>query len=379
MNLSYSSEQLSLQDAVKRFCDKSYNFLARKKLVDSDAGYSKEHWKLFAELGWLGAALPEDVGGAGGSAIDTAIILEGFGRALVIEPFVACAVLTAQTLNAAASDEQRRDLLRPLVRGDAMILLAHSEVEVAGQVESLATRATATAGGGYILEGAKSVVFGGPFAQTFVVSARTGGEGGSPDGISLFLVPADAPGLELHHYRLVDGSRASDLRFTGLHLPEHALIGKAGAGAAAIELGIDHATVAVCAEACGAMDSALYMTRDYLKTRSQYGATLNTYQALQHRMADMLVESEMSRSMLFQALNALEQDDPAKRQQGVSASKVLIGQRGQFVGSNAIQLHGGMGMTEEYMIGHYFKRLVSIATQFGSAEFHLERFGRTAN
>jgi len=377
MKLSYSPEQLALQEAVRRFCDKSYNFLARNKRLASQEGFSREHWKLFAELGWLGAALPEDVGGSGGSAIDTAIIMDGFGRALVVEPFVASAVFAGQVVNAGASDEQRHDLLGAMVRGESILSFAHGEVESGGNTEYVETRAT-PADGGYVLNGHKTVVLGGPFADTFVVSARTSGEVASREGISLFLVKPDTPGVECKSYRLVDGSRAADLSFTDVRLPAQALLGREGAAIDAIELAVDHAIVAICAEACGAMDAALWMTRDYLKTRSQYGATLNTYQALQHRMADMLVESEMSRSMLYQALSALEQEDPALRRKGVAASKVLIGQRGQFVGANAIQLHGGMGVTEEYMIGHYFKRLVSISTQFGNVEFHLDRFGSLA-
>jgi len=375
MNLSYSSEQQALQDAVRRFCEKNYNFLARNKVLESSEGYHRDHWRLFAELGWLGSALPEDVGGFGGSAIDVSVIAEGFGRALVVEPFISCAVLAAQVVNAGASDQQRRDLLGPLVKGELMLAFAHAEAEAGGRPEHVDTCAMLQADGGYILSGEKTVVLGAPFAEKFVVSARTSGDVATRDGISLFLVDANMAGLVSKSYRLVDGTRAADLRFDDVRLPAFALLGVAGNAIDAIELALDHAIVAVCAEACGAMDSVLWMTRDYLKTRNQYGATLNTYQALQHRMADMLVETEMSRSMLFNALNAMEQEDPILRRRGVSASKVLIAQRGQFVGSNAIQLHGGMGVTEEYIIGHYFKRLMCIAAQYGSTEFHLERFG----
>jgi len=375
MDLSYSSEQVALQEAVRRFCDKNYNFLARNKILQGSAGREPNHWKLFAELGWLGAGLPEDVGGSGGSAVEVSILSEAFGRALVVEPFIPCAVLAAQVVNAGASDEQRRDLLGPFVAGETMLAFAHGEAQSGGRPEFVATRAERRADGHYVLDGEKTVVLGGPFAESYVVSART--EGGSADraGISLFLVQADTAGMARRHYRLVDGSRASDLVFDGVVLPPWSLLGRAGEAIDAIELALDHAATAACAEACGAMDSVLWLTRDYLKTRNQYGATLNTYQALQHRMADMLVESEMSRSMLFNALNAMEQDDSGARRRGVSASKVLIGQRGQFVGSNAIQLHGGMGVTEEYIIGHYFKRLVAIASQFGHTDYHLERFG----
>lgn len=378
MDLSYSSEQIALQEAVRRFCDKNYNFLLRNKILQGGEGREANHWKLFAELGWLGAGLPEDVGGSGGSAIEVSILTEAFGRALVVEPFIPCAVLAAQVVNAGASDEQRRDLLGPLVGGELMLAFAHGEAEAGGRPQHVATRAVPRADGQYVVDGEKTVVLGGPFADKFVVSARTAGDSGDRDGISLFLVSADTAGITRRNYRLVDGTRASDLVLDQVVLPPYALLGQAGGAIDAIELAIDHAATAACAEACGAMDSVLWLTRDYLKTRNQYGATLNTYQALQHRMADMLVESEMSRSMLFNALNAMQQDDADARRKGVSASKVLIGQRGQFVGSNAIQLHGGMGVTEEYIIGHYFKRLVAIGSQFGHTDYHLERFGSFA-
>ncbi|QOY92799.1 acyl-CoA dehydrogenase family protein [Massilia sp. UMI-21] len=378
MDLSYSSEQIALQEAVRRFCDKNYNFLLRNKILQGSEGREPNHWKLFAELGWLGAGLPEDVGGSGGSAIEVSILTEAFGRALVVEPFIPCAVLAAQVVNAGASAEQRRDLLGPLVGGELMLAFAHGETQAGGRPQYVATRAVQRADGQYVLDGEKTVVLGGPFAEKFVVSARTAGDSGDRDGISLFLVSMDSAGITRKNYRLVDGTRASDLVLDQVVLPPYALLGQAGGAIDAIELAIDHAATAACAEACGAMDSVLWLTRDYLKTRNQYGATLNTYQALQHRMADMLVESEMSRSMLFNALNAMQQDDADARRKGVSASKVLIGQRGQFVGSNAIQLHGGMGVTEEYIIGHYFKRLVTIGAQFGHTDYHLERFGSFA-
>ncbi|MES2758527.1 MAG: acyl-CoA dehydrogenase family protein [Pseudomonadota bacterium] len=378
MNLCHSSDENALRDAVRRYCEKNYNFLVRNKLLQTKEGTDRARWKMFAELGWLGAALPEEAGGYGGSAIQTAIIAEEFGRALVVEPFIPCAVLAGQAVNAAASPGQRRDLLGPLARGEAVFALAHGESEAGGRPEHVATRAEAAADGSYVLSGEKAVVLGASFADKFLVSARTSGAVDSRDGISLFLVDAAAAGVLRRSYRLVDGTRAADLAFDQVRLAPPDLIGQAGQALEAIELAIDHATVASCAEACGAMDSALWMTRDYLKTRSQYGATLNTYQALQHRMADMLVETEMARSMLYHALNAIELDDADLRRRGVSASKVLIGQRGYFVGANAIQLHGGMGMTEEYMIGHYFKRLVSIGAQFGNTDFHLERFGGLA-
>lgn len=380
MKLSYSDEQVALQDAVKRFCDKSYNFLARNKILESPEGFNREHWKLFGELGWLGAALPEDVGGFGGSAIENAVIAECFGRALVVEPFISCAVMAAQAVNLSGTTQQRKDLLEPLIKGELLLALAHTEIEAGGLAEYVATRASME-NDGYVINGEKAVIVGAPQADKLIVSARTSGEVASRDGISLFLVDVNAPGVERKSYRMVDGSRAADVVLTNVQVGADALLGDGqniGSGLSAVELAIDHAIVTSCAEACGAMESVLWMTRDYLKTRSQYGATLNTYQALQHRMSDMVVEAEMSRSMLYQALNAIALEDPDLRSKGISASKVLIGQRGFFVCSNAIQLHGGMGVTEEYMIGHYFKRLVSIGNQFGNTEFHLERFGRLA-
>jgi alkylation response protein AidB-like acyl-CoA dehydrogenase len=235
-------------------------------------------------------------------------------------------------------------------------------------------RAQELSDGEYLLEGHKVLVLGGSSADKFIVSARIAGRRSDASGISLFLVDRDARGLTRHDYRLVDGFRATDLTLSGVRVGPGALLGEPGQGTWALERAIDHTLVAMAAEACGAMDTLVWQTRDYLKTRSQYGATLNTYQALQHRMADMLIESELSRAMLLQGLAALNQADPVLRRKGVSATKVQVGRGGYFVGKNAIQLHGGLGVTEEFPVGHYFKRLVSIGYQLGDTNYHLQRF-----
>ena len=370
MNFALTPEQQALKDSVRRFCEREYGFEARMGLLRSPEGWSRKAWGTFAELGWLGAGLAEARGGYGGGAVENALILEELGRSLVLEPFLACAVGAAQVLAALPPSDAVDTLLAEIVAGETIAVLAHGETD-----SQIATRADRD-GPGWRLNGAKSFVLAGPAAGALLVSARTSGDDADREGISLFRLDPGLAGVERHDYRAVDGRRVADFSFTDVVLPPEALLSPDGGAIEAIELALDHLVVGLCAEALGAMDAALWLTRDYLKTRKQFGVTLNTFQALQHRMADMLVETELARSMLLRALAALADPDPSERRKGVSAAKVQIGEAGYFVGGQAVQLHGGIGVTEEYAAAHYFKRLTLVRGLFGATDVHLARFAR---
>ncbi|HET6969797.1 MAG TPA: acyl-CoA dehydrogenase [Phenylobacterium sp.] len=376
MDFSLTPEQQQLKESVRRFCEREYGFEARNALLRGPDGFSRRHWATFAELGWLGAGLPEALGGYGGGAVENALILEELGRSLVLEPFLACAVAAVQAVAAQAAGAEREALLGAIVGGEAIAVLAHAEPGARGDADGHVETRAERVGGGWRLSGTKSFVLGGPTADVLIVSARTAGAAGDRDGISLFRVDPGLSGVERRDYRAVDGRRVADFVFDRADLGADAARGAVGQAADALELAFDHATVGLCAEALGAMDAALWITRDYLKTRQQFGVTLNTFQALQHRMADMLVETELARSMLYRALAALETKDPIERRKGVSAAKAQIGEAGYFVGGQAVQLHGGIGVTEEYVVGHHFKRLTLARGLFGTTDTHLARFAR---
>ncbi|MBZ5522429.1 MAG: acyl-CoA dehydrogenase [Acidobacteriia bacterium] len=373
MDFTLSTEQAILRDTVRRYCQERYRFQDRLALLRSREGFSREHWKTCAELGWIGAALPEDVGGFGGSAIELALILEEFGRVLVLEPFLSCAVLAAQTLNLAGLEKQRKQWLPAVIKGESILALAHFEQEARGDLRFVEARAAPVANGGYVLSGKKSMVIGGGNADQLIVSARTEGASHDAHGISLFVVSPGLPGIVRRSYRTVDGGNASEVEFDGLKVDKTAVLGVPGEAVTALEHAVDFALVGVCAEAVGAMDSVVSVTRDYLRTRRAYGTTLSTLQALQHRLADMLVELELARSTLYRALAALASPDRWARRKAVSAAKALIGRAGRYVGSYGIQLHGGIGMSDEYIVGHLFKRLTVIESVFGNSDFHLNQ------
>jgi len=363
MDFKLTTEQQALADNVARFCAKEYEFRARRQLLESADGFSKAHWATFAELGWLGAGLSEAAGGFGGGAIENAVVMEAFGRGLVLEPFLATAVLSLQTLAALPASEVRNRLIESVVAGQTLLALAHGEPAARGDVDHVETQATQS-GNSWVLNGHKSLVLGAPSADFLLVSAR------AKDGVGLFLVPRQDANLRLKPYRTLDNHRAADVWFNNARV--ETVLAPPGSAMLAIAAGLDHGLTAVCAEAVGAMDAAIMMTRDYLKMRRQFGTTLNNFQALQHRMADMHMEYELSRSILYQGLAAL--DGPARnRAHAMSAMKAVVSSAALFVGRQGVQLHGGIGMTEEYAIGHYYRRLFVIANQFGGEDLHLER------
>jgi len=376
MDFRLTTEQRALQDNVRRFVEREYDFEARNALLRGER-FSRTHWATFAELGWLGAGLTEDEGGYGGGPIENALILEELGRAMVLEPFLACAVVAIQAIVAQADTDQRAPLLESIIAGETLAVLAHGEANGRGVSTHVETRATRS-GDDYVLSGRKSFVLGGPHADVVLVSARTSGAPNDEDGVSLFVVPTNTGGVTCSEYHAVDGRKVCDVALNDVTVPSSARLGDEGGAFAAIDRALDHGVIGACAEAVGAMDAALWMTRDYLKTRSQFGVTLNTFQALKHRMADMLVECELARSMLYRGLASLDATDSNERRAGVSAAKAHIGEAGYFVGSWAVQLHGAIGTTQEHPVGHLFKRLTLVRGLFGASDMHLARFSASS-
>jgi alkylation response protein AidB-like acyl-CoA dehydrogenase len=375
MDLSWSSEQQQLRDSVERWVTQSYPFEARRKLIASELGFSRDNWRQFAELGWLGAALPEEFGGIGGSAIETLIVMEAFGRGLVVEPYLPTIVLGAGLVAAAGSAAQKEALLGGVAEGKTLLAFAYAEPTSRYEPFNVQTRAAKT-GSGYTLSGHKCVVLNGGEADRLIVSARDAGSVRDSGGISLFLVDPKARGVRLKSYATVDGGRAAELWLDDVAVAASDAIGPVGGALPLIEHALDRGIAALAAEATGAMAVLHETTLDYLKTRKQFGVALSTFQALQHRMVDMFIHCEETRSMALKAALEIDNPDPAARARALSAVKVQIGKAGRSAGQEAVQLHGGMGMTDEYKVGHYFKRLSMIDTLFGDVDYHLERFAR---
>jgi alkylation response protein AidB-like acyl-CoA dehydrogenase len=349
MDFEPSEDQSLLRDSVERCLADSYGFEARRDIVRG-GGFDAAAWRRFADMGWLGLALPDALGGLDGSAEDLALLHESLGRALVLEPVAAVATLAAQTLRHADA-ARAREWLPELTAGERLLVLAHHEAGAAGRLDAVQCRAEPQADG-VRLHGRKALLPGGLQAQAFIVSAR------EDAGVSLFHVPADAAGLARHALRLIDGSSACDLQLDGVSLPPSARIGAAGGAPAALDEGHALATVAALAEAVGVMDRALHATRDYLLERRQFGVAIASFQVLRHRLADTSIALEQSRAMLQHALASLHEPDRARRRRALALAKALVGRNGRFVGAQAIQLHGGIGMTDEFHIGHCFKRLM---------------------
>ncbi|MFN3387580.1 MAG: acyl-CoA dehydrogenase family protein [Allosphingosinicella sp.] len=363
MDFTLSPEQEALRDSVARFAARDYGWEQRAAIVRSVAGRFPGHWATFAELGWLGAGLSEEAGGFGGGAAENAIIMEALAPALAVEPLVPHIV--ASRLLSRSSSAAAQKHLAAMVMGERRVVLAHGEGMGLG--EPIATTLSDPAGNGmWRLNGRKSVVLGAEGADSLIVSARR-----SDGELLLCLVDSSAQGIAIQPYRLVDNHRAGDVVLQDVAVaPDQVL----ALPADALDEALDHGIVALCAEAVGVMEAALWLTRDYLLTRKQFGTNLSAFQALQHKMADMLIETEMARSILFQALASVEDDDPDVRRRGVSAAKALVSEAGLAVGAAAIQLHGAIGMTEEYIVGHYYKRLFAIARLLGTGDHHLARY-----
>jgi len=375
MDFSFSNEQTLLQDSIEKFIQNDYTFESRQKIVKEEPGYSVDHWRTFAELGWLGVPFEEVDGGFGGSAIETIIMMESFGKGLVVEPYVATVVMAGGALKVAGTAVQKERYLAGVIDGSSQGALAYAEPQGRFNLADLTTQATADDAGGWLLNGYKAVVLNGPSADFLVVSARTSGDQRDADGVSLFVLPANTDGISRRDYPTVDAFRASEITFENVAMPTECLLGAAGKGLGIIEQVIDEAILAVGSEAVGCMEVLYKATVEYCKTREQFGQPIGKFQVLQHRMVDMFMEHEQAKSLMFMAAMRMAEGYGDEAKKAVSAFKVQVGKSGRFVGQSAVQLHGGMGMTEELNIGHYFKRLTMIDTLFGNVDFHLKRFG----
>ena len=374
MDFSLTDEQTLLQDSVARFVQNDYAFEARQKVVKQNPGYSTDHWRTFAELGWLGVPFAEADGGFGGGPIESMLMMEQLGKGLVVEPFVPTVVLAGGALKIAGNAEQKAKYLAGIIDGSVQCALAFVEPQSRFNLADLITTAKKD-GDGWVINGYKAVVLNGPAANLLVVSARTGGGQRDEDGVSLFLVPADSKGVSRRDYPTVDALRASEVTLDGVKVGADALLGEAGAGHAVLEQVIDEGILAVGSEAVGAMEVLYKTTVEYCKTREQFGQPIGKFQVLQHRMVDMFMEHEQAKSLMYMAAMRLGEGYGPAAKKALSAFKVQVGKSGRFVGQSAVQLHGGMGMTDELSVGHYFKRLTTIDTLFGNVDYHLKRFG----
>jgi len=372
MDFELSEEQRLLKDSVDGLLGDSYDFEQRKKYASEPAGWSRVAWSKFAEQGLLGLPFSEEDGGFGAGGVETMIVMEALGKALVLEPYLATVVLGGGFLRRGGTAAQKSAYLPSLVDGSKTMAFAQLEKNSRYDLSDVTTAARKT-GSGYVIDGEKFVVLHGDTADTFVVTARTKGTQRDLAGIGAFLVPASANGVRVKGYPTQDGLRAADVTFSGVEVGADAALGDPENALSLIERVVDDARIALCAEAVGAMDESLKTTVEYLKTRQQFGVAIGNFQALQHRGSDMFVALEQARSMSFFATMAGDFDDARERATAVAAAKVQIGRSARFVGQQAIQLHGGVGMTMEYKIGHYFKRLTMIESLFGDADYHLRR------
>ncbi len=374
MDFSLSEEQQMLQDSVAKFVQNDYDFDSRMKVVKGDDGYSKDHWKLFAELGWLMVPFKEDDGGLGGSAADLMVVMEEFGKGIVIEPFLATAVIGGGLVAAAGNESQKAELIAGIMDGSQQIAFGYAEPQSRYDLSDVATTAEKT-DGGYRLNGHKAVVLNGGIANTLIVSARTSGAQTDAEGISLFVVDAATAGVDVQSYRTQDGARAAEVKLDNVDVSAASLLGAEGSALPVIESVLHRATLAICAEAVGAMEVAYQKTVEYTKTRVQFGVPIAKFQALQHRMADMFIEHQQAKSIVLMAAMKLDQGGEGVAK-AISAMKVGVGKAARAVGQESVQIHGGIGVTEELDVGHYFKRLTMIELLFGNSAYHTQSFAQ---
>lgn len=372
MNFDFTEEQVMLRDSVARFVQDEYGFDARQRIVKSDDGFSRDNWRTFAELGWLSIPFAEEHGGFGGDAVDIMVVMEQLGKGLVVEPYFATVLLFGGLLQRAGSAEQQAAIIPQIIEGNCQGAFAYLERQSRYELADVKTTAAAD-GDGYRLNGEKVVVFNGANADHVIVSARTSGEQSDQEGISLFLVKADAPGLEKIPYRMMDGQRVANLVLTDVQVPAANLVGEPDGGYPLIRAAALEANLALAAEGLGIMEQLNAKTVEYTKTRKQFGVAIGSFQALQHRMVDTFMAYEQTKSLLYRAVCALtdEKEDAAA---AVHALKVMLDVAGKEVYSEAIQMHGGMGITDELDIGHYAKRLMMINASFGNGDYHQTQF-----
>ena len=372
MDFDLTDDQKLLTDRVSKLLADRYTFEARKGFQKQPEGWSADMWNQFAEMGLLGLPFDEAYGGFGGGAVDVMLVMEQFGKALVLEPYLATVVLAGTALRLAGSEAQKSAILPEIVGGALKMAFAHGEQSARydlSDVQSTARRS----GDGWVLEGAKSVVLHGGSADKLVVSARTAGERTDRDGITLFLVDGDAKGVGRRSYQLRDGTRAAEVTLSAVQVGADAVLGGVGDAYPVINRVVEAGISALAAEVVGGMDKMLDVTLEYLRTRQQFGKAIGENQVLQHKAADMLMSLEQGRSMSMLAAMMVDEPDAAERERNIAMAKVGVGQAGKFVSQNAVQLHGGIGMTEEYVIGHYFRRAMMFDHSFGDTAYYLNK------
>ncbi len=372
MNFELSEEQKMIQQNVERFVQENYDLPTRVKLSSEDVGFSKDYWNSMAELGWLGLPFSEKDGGFGGNQIDIIVIMEQFGRGLVLEPFLSSVVMAGGAIKRGGSENLKQEFLSSLIEGSKHLSFGYAEIQSRFDLEDVATTAKKD-GDGYIINGQKSMVLNAESADFIVISARTDGAQVDKNGISLFLIDLDSKGVEKENFPTVDSLRASEISFKNVKVDSSRLIGSLNEGFQILQEVTNDAILALCAEAVGAMEVLYKDTVEYTQQREQFDHPLSDFQVLQHRMVDMFMEYEQSKSMLLRATLETVQD-PVAAQKTIHGLKYLVGKSGIFVGENAVQLHGGMGVTEELRVGHYFKRLIVIDSILGNTDYHLQKF-----
>ena len=372
MDFEYTEEQRLLRESLDRLLGDGYGFDKRKAYLAEPEGFSRAMWAQYAELGLLGLPFGEEHGGFGGSAVDVMIVMEAFGRVIALEPYLATVVLAGTALGHAGSAAQNETIVPQIVDGSLRLAVAHGERQARYDLNDVMTTATRT-GAGWRLDGSKSVVVHGDSADRLIVSARISGDRHDPEGIGLFLVDAKASGVARRGYKMRDATGAADIAFSGVEVADADVLGEPGRGLATIERVTQAGIMATSAEAVGAMETMLAMTIEYMKTRVQFGKPIGENQALQHRATEMMMSLEQGRSLAMLAAIMVDDRDAAQRAHDLSTAKVGVGQAARFVSQNAVQLHGGIGMTEEYAVGHYFRRCMVIEHSFGDTGYHLSK------
>lgn len=376
MDFSFTEEQQLLRSSISRFIQDHYSIDTRRDIVASETGWRRDYWEQFAELGLLAVAFPEADGGFRSSPIDTLVVMEELGKGLVVEPYLPTAILGGAFLRHGASEAMRTDLIPSIIDGQTVLAIAYAEPQGRYNLANLSTSAQKD-GNSYVINGHKAVVIGAPMANKLIVTTRTAGNQTDREGITVLVVDSNTAGLSRRDYTTIDGFRASDVTFENVQVGVEAVIGEPDGGLRLIEQAVDEGIAALCAEALGVMKTVNDMTVDYAKTRQQFGTPIGKFQVLQHRMVDMFIAYEQSVSMTYMV--HLKLDEAAdERAQAAAAAKVQIGKAGRYIGQEAVQLYGGMGMTDELALGFYFKRLTLIDTQFGNVDHHLRRYAQAA-
>jgi pimeloyl-CoA dehydrogenase small subunit len=377
MDFNFTSEQDMLRDTVARLVREQYDFETRRKVAKSEAGWRPEMWAQFAELGLLGAPFSEAEGGFGGGPVEAMIVMEEFGKGLVIEPYLQTVVIGGNFLRHGGTDAQKEEHIAGLIGGETIFAFAYSEPKSRFDLNDVSTTAKKD-GSGYTLNGHKAVVIGAPFATHLIVTARTSGGQRDKAGITTFIVPKSSKGVTTRDYPTVDGLRASEVLFENVSVPASAVVGEVDNAFPLVEKVVDNAIAAVCAEAVGCMKVLNEATISYAKQRKQFGQPIANFQVLQHRMVDMFMACEQGISMTYMVTLKLDEADKA-RKLAASGAKVQIGKAGKLVSQDAVQIHGGMGMTDELNVGHFFKRVTMIESQFGNTDWHLRRYTELSN